>query len=89
MTKKLIEELTKMEDWHFNLLEHHIWVARQVRDTMSKNAIDEKAMAIHLGVPLKKIKTVINGLEFAGTKERGILIFSGKSYSFATIPSIT
>lgn len=61
MTKKLAIELTKMKDWEFFLLEHHIGVARLIRDTMTKNAIDESTMALRLGVDAKKMKLVING----------------------------
>ena len=42
MNKKFITELTKLEDYEFFCLEHHFVIARMVRDTMSKNAIDEK-----------------------------------------------
>lgn len=61
MNRKLLSELTKMKGYEFRLLEHHLWIARQVRDTMSKNAISEKDMATHLGVSPRSMKSVING----------------------------
>lgn len=61
MNKKLVAELSKMTDVEFFTLEHHVSIARMVRDTMSKNGIDEKQMAEKLGVRLSKMKSVYNG----------------------------
>jgi len=61
MNKQLLSQLTKLEDHEFFNLEHHFTIARMVRDTMSKNAIDEKTMATRLGVQPKRMKEVING----------------------------
>lgn len=61
MNKKLLSELSKMEDYEFSCLEYHFWISRQIRDTMSKNAIDAKTMAGHIGVPPRSMKKVING----------------------------
>lgn len=61
MNKKFLTELTKLEDYEFFCLEHHFTIARMVRDTMSKNAIDEKSMAKILGVQAKRMKEVVNG----------------------------
>lgn len=61
MNKKLLSELTKLEDWEFFLLEHHVHVARMVRDSMIRNAMDEKAMADVIKVQPKRMKEVLNG----------------------------
>lgn len=61
MNKKFLSELIKLEDYEFFCLEHHFAIARMVRDTMSKNAIDEKGMSKILGVQTKRMKEVING----------------------------
>lgn len=61
MNKQLLSELTKLKDHEFFCLEHHFSIARMVRDTMSKNAIDAKTMATVLGVQQKRMKEVVNG----------------------------
>lgn len=61
MNKNFINELTKLNDYEFFCLEHHFSIARMIRDTMSKNAIDEKTMAGIIGVQPKRMKEVING----------------------------
>lgn len=61
MNKQFLSQLTKLEDYEFFTLEHHFTIARMVRDTMSKNAIDEKTMATRLGVQPKRMKEVVNG----------------------------
>ena len=61
MNKQFLSQLTKLEDYEFFTLEHHFTIARMVRDTMSKNAIDEKTMATVLGIQPKRMKEVING----------------------------
>lgn len=61
MNKKFLSELTKLEDYEFFFLEHHFSIARMVRDVMSKNAIDKKAMSEILGVQKNRMKKVING----------------------------
>lgn len=61
MNKTLLSELSKMDDCEFFTLEHYIAIARMVRDTMSKNAISEKDMAVILGVKPAKIKSIVNG----------------------------
>lgn len=61
MNKQFLSLLTKLDEVEFLTLEHHFNIARMVRDTMSKNAIDEKTMADRLGVLPKRMKEVING----------------------------
>lgn len=61
MNKILLAELTKMEDVQFRLLEHHIHIARMIRDCMIRNAMDEKAMADVIQVEPKRMKEVLNG----------------------------
>lgn len=61
MNKKLLSELSKLKDYEFSCLEWHFWAARQIRDTMSKNAIDAKTMAEHIGVSARSMKRVLNG----------------------------
>jgi hypothetical protein len=61
MNKTFITELTKLEDYEFFCLEHHFSIARMIRDTMSKNAIDSKTMAGIIGVQPKRMKEVVNG----------------------------
>lgn len=61
MNKTFLTELTKLEDYEFFCLEHHFLMARMIRDTMSKNAIDEKTMAGIIGVQPKRMKEVVNG----------------------------
>jgi hypothetical protein len=61
MNKALLTELTKLKDYEFFCLEHHFIIARMVRDTMSKNAIDKNTMADILGVQPRRMKEVLNG----------------------------
>lgn len=61
MNKKFTAELGKLTDVEFFVLEHHINISRMVRDTMSKNNIDDKTMAARLGVPIKKMRSVLTG----------------------------
>lgn len=61
ISKKFLAELTKLEDWEFQCMEHHFHIARLVRDTMSKNGIESKDMADVLGVQPKRMKEVVNG----------------------------
>ena len=61
MNKALLTELTKLKDYEFFCLEHHFTIARMVRDTMSKNAIDKNTMADILGVQPRRMKEVLNG----------------------------
>jgi len=61
MNKNFFTELTKLEDCEFFRLEHHFSIARMIRDTMSKNAINEKTMAGIIGVQPKRMKEVVNG----------------------------
>ena len=61
MSKEFLALLAKLEDYEFGCLEHHFYIARMVRNLMSKNAIDEKTMAAAIGVQPKRMKEVING----------------------------
>jgi plasmid maintenance system antidote protein VapI len=61
MNKKLLFELTKMDDVDFFTLEHHFHFARMIRDVIVKRGLTEKEMAEIIGVPPNKMKSVLNG----------------------------
>lgn len=61
MNKQLATALKEMKDWEFDLLEHHLHIARLVRKIMIRYAIDEKAMAEVLHVQPKRMKEVLVG----------------------------
>ena len=61
MEKQFLKTLTNFKDYEFITLEHHLAMARMVRDIMSKNTIDSNVMAEKIGIPVKRIKEVING----------------------------
>ena len=61
MTKKLLSELTKLQDYEFVTLEHHFFVARKVRNLITKYGLDFITISTALGIGANRFKEVING----------------------------
>ena len=61
MTKKLLNELTKLEDYEFKILEHHFFVARKIRNLTTDYGIDFMTICKVLGVGVNRYKELING----------------------------
>lgn len=61
MSNKLFSELAKIDEVTFYLLEHHIHVARLVRDAMTRRGLSNKEMAEILGVKETAMKKVLTG----------------------------
>ena len=61
MTQQLRAQLSKMTDVDFHLLEHYLYLARLVRDVMTRCVLDDKQMADILQVPITEMKSIKNG----------------------------
>jgi hypothetical protein len=61
MNKALITALNAQDDVSFYQLEHHIRIARMVREAMIEHAVDKVRMAQILEVPARKMTHVLLG----------------------------
>lgn len=61
MTKALIAALNAQDDVSFHQLEHHLTIARMIRNTIIREGLTEKQMTEILAVSVKKMKALVSG----------------------------